>query len=77
MTNADLGLVREVLAVAEAAGRDIMAIYADASCWAVQTKADESPLTAADLAAHHSIVAGLAGVSAPWKALPVGRIIRN
>ena len=71
MTNADLALVREVLAVAEAAGRDIMAMYADASRWAVQTKADESPLTAADLAAHHRIVAGLAGVSAPWQTLPV------
>lgn len=71
MTNADLGLMQEVLAVAEAAGREIMAIYADASRWAVQTKADESPLTAADLAAHHRIVAGLAGIAAPWRALPV------
>ncbi|MEK6789369.1 MAG: 3'(2'),5'-bisphosphate nucleotidase CysQ [Pseudomonadota bacterium] len=71
MTNADLGLMREVLAVAEAAGREIMAIYADASRWAVQTKADESPLTAADLAAHHCIVAGLATMAEPWRALPV------
>lgn len=71
MTNADLSLMQEVLAVAEAAGREIMVIYADASRWAVQTKADESPLTAADLAAHQRIVADLAGVSAPWSALPV------
>ena len=71
MTNADLSLMHEVLAVAEAAGREIMAIYADASRWAVQAKADESPLTAADLAAHHCIVAELAGVAAPWHALPV------
>ncbi|MES2908679.1 MAG: 3'(2'),5'-bisphosphate nucleotidase CysQ [Pseudomonadota bacterium] len=71
MTNADLNLMQEVLAVAEAAGREIMAIYADASRWAVQTKADESPLTAADLAAHHRIVEDLAGIAAPWAALPV------
>lgn len=71
MTNADLSLMHEVLAVAEAAGREIMAIYADGSRWAVQTKADESPLTAADLAAHQRIVADLAGVAAPWNALPV------
>lgn len=71
MTNADLSLMHEVLAVAEAAGREIMAIYADASRWAVQTKADESPLTAADLAAHQRIVVDLAGVAAPWNALPV------
>lgn len=71
MTNADLSLIHEVLAVAEAAGREIMAIYADANRWAVQTKADESPLTAADLAAHHRIVADLAEVSAPWGILPV------
>jgi len=71
MTNADLGLMHEVLAVAEAAGREIMAIYADASRWAVQTKADASPLTAADLAAHHHIMTGLAALPGPWGALPV------
>lgn len=48
-----------VLAVAEAAGREIMAIYADSARWAVETKSDDSPLTAADLAAHRCIVAGL------------------
>jgi len=42
--------------VAEAAGRAILAIYADPERWAVQAKADESPLTAADLAAHALIV---------------------
>lgn len=71
MTNADLGLMHEVLAVAEAAGREIMAIYADASRWAVQTKADASPLTAADLAAHHHIMTGLAALPGPWGSLPV------
>ena len=51
-----------LLAVAEAAGRDILDIYADAARWQVQTKADDSPLTAADLAAHHRILAGLAAL---------------
>lgn len=71
MTNLDLNLMHEVLAVAEAAGRDIMAIYADASRWAVQTKSDDSPLTAADLAAHHRIVAGLSALASAWGQLPV------
>lgn len=54
--------VASVLAVAQEAGEQIMAIYADASRWRVQTKADASPLTAADLAAHRCIVAGLAAL---------------
>lgn len=52
-----------VLAVAQAAGEQIMAIYVEASAgasrWTVATKADSSPLTVADLAAHRHIVAGL------------------
>lgn len=71
MTNLDLNLMQDVLAVAEAAGRDIMAIYADASRWAVQTKSDDSPLTAADVAAHHRIVAGLSALASAWGQLPV------
>lgn len=71
MTNPDLGLMRAVLAVAEAAGREIMSIYVDAERWAVQRKSDDSPLTAADLAAHRCIVAGLAQLSAPWGGFPV------
>ncbi|MFY9811991.1 3'(2'),5'-bisphosphate nucleotidase CysQ [Aquabacterium sp.] len=51
-------LVPAVVALAEAAGADIMAIY-NAGPTAVMHKADDSPLTAADLAAHVRIVAGL------------------
>jgi 3'(2'), 5'-bisphosphate nucleotidase len=51
-----LAAVREV---AEQAGREIMAIFHDESRWAVQHKEDDSPLTAADLAANRVIVAAL------------------
>ena len=50
-------LIDPVVAVAEAAGKAILEVYA--SDFEVQSKADESPLTQADLAAHHCIVAGL------------------
>ncbi|HEY8682966.1 MAG TPA: 3'(2'),5'-bisphosphate nucleotidase CysQ [Rhodanobacter sp.] len=49
---------RQIAEIARAAGEAIMAIYQ--SDFAVQTKADESPLTAADLAAQQVIMAGLA-----------------
>ncbi|MES2918540.1 MAG: 3'(2'),5'-bisphosphate nucleotidase CysQ [Pseudomonadota bacterium] len=49
-------LMPAVQAIAEAAAREILAIFHDESRWAVQHKADASPLTAADLAAHHAIV---------------------
>lgn len=52
-------LMIDVQGVAEAAGRDIMAIFEDESRWAVQHKEDDSPLTAADLAAHRVIMAAL------------------
>ena len=52
----------QVLAVAQAAGEAILAIYADETRWAVETKADDSPLTAADLASHDVIAQGLAGL---------------
>ena len=51
-------LLPDVVALAEATGADIMAIY-NAGPTAVMHKADDSPLTAADLAAHVRIVAGL------------------
>ncbi len=50
-------LMPDVLIIARAAGRDILDIYE--SDFAVQTKDDRSPLTAADLASHKRIVAGL------------------
>lgn len=46
-----------VIAIARAAATDILAVYEGA--FAVQHKDDHSPLTAADLAAHRRIVAGL------------------
>jgi 3'(2'), 5'-bisphosphate nucleotidase len=52
-------LLPGVLDVARAAGRAIGAIYAQADL-GVETKADSSPLTAADRAAHEVIAAGLA-----------------
>jgi 3'(2'), 5'-bisphosphate nucleotidase len=51
-------MLQDVLALAREAGRKIMAIY-DAGDVGIQGKADGSPLTAADLASHRAIVAGL------------------
>lgn len=56
-------LLPAVHAIADAAGREILAIYQDESRWGVQHKADDSPLTAADLAAHRVIMARLAALT--------------
>ena len=57
------GVMRDaVIAIARAAAAEILAVYEAASLQenvAVQHKADNSPLTAADLASHRCIVAGL------------------
>ena len=45
------------VAIARQAGDRILEVYA--SEFAVTAKADKSPLTAADMAAHHTIIAGL------------------
>jgi 3'(2'), 5'-bisphosphate nucleotidase len=50
-------LLESVKAIAAAAGEKILEIYGDA--FTVDVKLDNSPLTAADLAAHHCIVEGL------------------
>ncbi|MGL6289186.1 MAG: 3'(2'),5'-bisphosphate nucleotidase CysQ [Silanimonas sp.] len=47
----------DVIALAETAGRAIMAVYT--RDFAVESKDDRSPLTAADLASHHVLVDGL------------------
>lgn len=47
----------QVVKIAEAAGHEILSIYA--SGFTVQDKADHTPLTEADLAAHNIIKAGL------------------
>jgi len=58
--NSDLALARQVGEIARAAAAAILPIYH--SDFAVQTKADASPLTAADLAAQRVILAGLASL---------------
>lgn len=61
----------QVLAVAQAAGEAILAIYADETRWAVETKADESPLTAADLAAQAVIADGLSRLTGALAGIPL------
>ena len=50
-------LLEPVCQIARQAGRRILEIYA--TDFQVDTKQDQSPLTAADMASHHSIIAGL------------------
>jgi len=50
--------IPELLQIARQAGADIMAVYAGADM-GTTSKADNSPLTLADLASHRTIVAGL------------------
>jgi 3'(2'), 5'-bisphosphate nucleotidase len=52
-------LLSSVIDLAREAGRKVMEIY-EAGEIVVQNKRDNSPLTEADLASHHTIVAGLA-----------------
>ena len=60
-------LLDAVLNIALEAGEKILEVYD--SDFAVQHKADDSPLTQADLTAHHSIVAALNKLSPPWPVL--------
>ena len=48
-------LLPSIIAISEHAGQAIMAIYNQPERWELQQKVDNSPLTAADLAAHHLI----------------------
>lgn len=57
MTQTDTALLGPLLDIARDAGERIMAIYQ--TDFTVTTKSDKSPVTDADLAAHHAIVAGL------------------
>ena len=54
-------LISAVLELAHAAGREIMQVYARE--FAVQEKADASPLTEADLRSQRTILAGLASIT--------------
>ena len=54
--------LKTVIAIARQAGEKIMSIYdrvSDQDDLTIQSKADHSPLTEADLAAHHCIIEGL------------------
>lgn len=51
-------LIPELLNIAKQAGADIMSVYAS-SDFGATSKADESPLTLADLASHRTILSGL------------------
>jgi 3'(2'), 5'-bisphosphate nucleotidase len=55
-------LLEETVRLAQRAGEAILEIYGHAD-FSVQEKADDSPLTAADLASHHLIVDGLAALT--------------
>lgn len=59
MDMGDRSLLQSVLAIAGEAGRAILEIYQADAPLAVITKADASPVTAADHAAHRIILAGL------------------
>lgn len=58
MTHSPGSLLPDIVALARVAGREILWIYdGDVAVW---RKSDDSPLTAADLAAHHRLMDGLA-----------------
>jgi len=61
-------LLPQVVAIAFRAGQAIMGIYADSAC-AVMVKADNSPLTQADLASDRIISKGLAELGLGWPVL--------
>lgn len=61
-------LLPKIVAIALEAGHAIMEIYADPAS-AVATKADDSPLTQADLASDHVISTGLAELGLGWPVL--------
>ena len=55
-------MIEDIKRLATEAGREILAIYKSAD-WNVTAKADESPLTKADVRANELIVAGLEAIS--------------
>lgn len=68
MTRAvDIALLAAVTEIARAAGEAILAVYRGE--FAVERKADRSPLTAADIAAHRLISAELARLTPDWPIL--------
>ena len=67
----DATLIGAVRRIAQAAAQEIRRIYDDGSvaALALRAKADTSPLTAADLAAHRCIVDGLHTLTPSWPIL--------
>jgi len=63
-----LPLLDDVKAVAHEAGRAIMAVYSRHD-YRVKQKADASPVTEADIAAHHVITKGLSALTPDWPVL--------
>ena len=62
-------LLSQVERIAVQAGDAIMQVYDSAEQMAVQEKADFSPVTEADLAAHHLIVRELSQINPAWPVL--------
>ena len=60
-------LLKTVTAIAREAGRQILQVYE--GDFDVQTKEDDSPLTAADMASHHAIIDGLSALTPDWPIL--------
>ena len=52
-------LVNQVVTISQEAGKAIMAVYQSSRDMEINYKADDSPLTQADLAAHRVLVAAL------------------
>ncbi|MFP5441165.1 MAG: 3'(2'),5'-bisphosphate nucleotidase CysQ [Gammaproteobacteria bacterium] len=65
----DLSLLEDVVAIARRAGDAILAVYHRPGDIAATGKQDDSPLTEADIAAHHVIVDGLAALATGWPLL--------
>ncbi len=61
-------LGEQLIPLARKAGREILRYYADVAALEVLTKTNQTPVTAADLAAHHMLVAGLRDL---YSAIPI------
>ena len=62
------GLLQQVVSLAVKAGDAILEIY-NGPAFQVTQKEDKSPLTAADLASHHTILKGLREITPEWPVL--------
>lgn len=58
----DLNLMPQVVAIAQQAGRAVLSVYESDGDYSIAIKADESPVTAADTAAHKLIAQGLSAL---------------